>query len=61
MLANPSCSGMSYMMDFEDAAKINADDMVVHYDNGNLGLVIDPKVCRYENAMTAVGFKEIFA
>lgn len=35
---------MSYMMDFEDAAKISADDMVVHYDNGNLGLVIDPKV-----------------
>jgi hypothetical protein len=31
-------------MDFEDAAKVTSDDMVVSYDEGNFSLVIDPKV-----------------
>jgi len=31
-------------MDFEDAAKVTADDMVVNYDDGSFGLVVDPKV-----------------
>lgn len=35
---------MSYLMDFEDSAKITSDDMVVNYDEGNFSLVIDPKV-----------------
>ncbi|GFH29642.1 iron-sulfur cluster assembly protein [Haematococcus lacustris] len=37
------CSGMSYLMDFEERDKVSADDMVAQYDQGNLELVIDPK------------------
>lgn len=40
------CSGMSYIMDFEDAQKVTPDDMVVNYDEGSFGLVVDPKVGR---------------
>ncbi|KAF5835331.1 hypothetical protein DUNSADRAFT_7563 [Dunaliella salina] len=41
------CSGMSYLMDFEERGKITADDMVVDYDDGNFSLVIDPKSLLY--------------
>eukprot|EP00197_Chlamydomonas_leiostraca_P013753 CAMPEP_0202865648 /NCGR_PEP_ID=MMETSP1391-20130828/6277_1 /ASSEMBLY_ACC=CAM_ASM_000867 /TAXON_ID=1034604 /ORGANISM="Chlamydomonas leiostraca, Strain SAG 11-49" /LENGTH=151 /DNA_ID=CAMNT_0049545511 /DNA_START=73 /DNA_END=528 /DNA_ORIENTATION=+ len=41
------CSGLSYVMDFEDKTKVTADDTVVGYDGGSLELAIDPKSLLY--------------
>ncbi len=57
------CSGMSYMMDFEDSSKITPQDEVFEYDGFNIvcdrksllylyGLVLD-----YSNAMIGGGFQ----
>jgi iron-sulfur cluster assembly protein len=57
------CSGMSYMMDFEDASKITEHDEVFDYDGFKLvcdrksllylyGLMLD-----YSNAMIGGGFQ----
>lgn len=57
------CSGMSYMMDFEDASKITQHDEVFDYDGFKLvcdrksllylyGLMLD-----YSNAMIGGGFQ----
>lgn len=57
------CSGMSYVMDFEDASQIRADDEVCDYDGFKLvcdrksmlyvyGLVLD-----YSDAMIGGGFQ----
>lgn len=57
------CSGMSYMMDFEDNSKITPQDEVFEYDGFNIvcdrksllylyGLVLD-----YSNAMIGGGFQ----
>ncbi|KAL6764736.1 iron-sulfur cluster assembly protein [Haematococcus lacustris] len=59
------CSGMSYLMDFEERDKVSADDMVAQYDQGNLELVIDPKSLLYlfglhldySDALIGGGFK----
>lgn len=57
------CSGMSYMMDFEDASKIQEKDEVFDYDG--FKLVCDPKsmlylyglVLDYSDAMIGGGFQ----
>lgn len=57
------CSGMSYMMDFEDASKIQKNDEVFDYDG--FKLVCDPKsmlylyglVLDYSDAMIGGGFQ----
>ena len=57
------CSGMSYMMDFEDSSKVRADDEVFDYDGFKIicdrksmlylyGLMLD-----YSNAMIGGGFQ----
>lgn len=57
------CSGMSYMMDFEDISKIRDDDEVYEYDGFKIicdrksmlylyGLMLD-----YSNAMIGGGFQ----
>ncbi len=57
------CSGMSYMMDFEDPSKIRADDEVFDYDGFKIvcdrksmlylyGLMLD-----YSDAMIGGGFQ----
>ena len=57
------CSGMSYMMDFEDRSKVRADDEVFDYDGFKIicdrksmlylyGLMLD-----YSNAMIGGGFQ----
>lgn len=57
------CSGMSYMMDFEDASKMRVDDEVYDYDGFKIicdrksmlylyGLMLD-----YSNAMIGGGFQ----
>lgn len=57
------CSGMSYMMDFEDSSKIGEQDEVFDYDGFNIvcdkksllylyGLMLD-----YSNAMIGGGFQ----
>jgi len=57
------CSGMSYMMDFEDTSKIRQDDEVFDYDGFKIicdrksmlylyGLMLD-----YSNAMIGGGFQ----
>lgn len=42
---NGGCSGMSYMMDFEDHSKIREDDEVFDYDD--FKIVCDPKSLLY--------------
>lgn len=57
------CSGMSYMMDFEDQSKIRSDDKVFDYEG--FKIVCDPKsllylyglVLDYSNAMIGGGFQ----
>ena len=57
------CSGMSYMMDFEEPEKIRDDDEVFDYDG--FRIVCDPKsllylyglVLDYSNAMIGGGFE----
>jgi iron-sulfur cluster assembly protein len=57
------CSGMSYMMDFEEPEKIQASDEVFDYDG--FQIVCDPKsllylyglVLDYSNAMIGGGFE----
>lgn len=57
------CSGMSYMMDFEEPDKISATDEVFDYDG--FQIVCDPKsllylyglVLDYSNAMIGGGFE----
>jgi iron-sulfur cluster assembly protein len=57
------CSGMSYMMDFEDPSRINEQDEIFNYDGFRIicdkksllylyGLVLD-----YSNAMIGGGFQ----
>ena len=57
------CSGMSYMMDFEDVSKITSDDEVFDYDGFKIisdrksllylyGLMLD-----YSDAMIGCGFQ----
>jgi iron-sulfur cluster assembly protein len=57
------CSGMSYMMDFEDPSKVRENDQVFDYDGFNI--VCDPKsmlylyglVLDYSDAMIGGGFQ----
>lgn len=57
------CSGMSYMMDFEDPSKVRENDQVFDYDG--FKIVCDPKsmlylyglVLDYSNAMIGGGFQ----
>ena len=57
------CSGMSYMMDFEDPGNIREDDEVFDYDG--FKIICDPKsllylyglVLDYSNAMIGGGFQ----
>jgi iron-sulfur cluster assembly protein len=57
------CSGMSYMMDFEDPSQINAQDEVFDYDG--FKIVCDPKsllylyglMLDYSDAMIGGGFQ----
>ena len=42
---NGGCSGMSYMMDFEDYSKIRDDDEVFDYDD--FKIICDPKSLLY--------------
>ncbi|NEP02214.1 MAG: iron-sulfur cluster assembly accessory protein [Symploca sp. SIO2E9] len=57
------CSGMSYMMDFEEPSKVREDDRVFDYEG--FKIVCDPKsmlylyglVLDYSNAMIGGGFQ----
>ncbi len=57
------CSGMSYMMDFEDPSQVSEHDEVFDYDGFNI--VCDPKsllylyglMLDYSNAMIGGGFQ----
>jgi iron-sulfur cluster assembly protein len=57
------CSGMSYMMDFEDHSKVGENDQVFDYDG--FKIVCDPKsmlylyglVLDYSDAMIGGGFQ----
>lgn len=57
------CSGMSYMMDFEDPSKVRDNDEVFDYDG--FKIICDPKsilylyglVLDYSNAMIGGGFQ----
>ncbi|MEO8891273.1 MAG: iron-sulfur cluster assembly accessory protein [Coleofasciculaceae cyanobacterium] len=57
------CSGMSYMMDFEDPSKVQEKDQVFDYDG--FKIVCDPKsmlylyglMLDYSNAMIGGGFQ----
>jgi iron-sulfur cluster assembly protein len=57
------CSGMSYLMDFEDPSKVRENDQVFDYDGFNI--VCDPKsmlylyglVLDYSDAMIGGGFQ----
>lgn len=57
------CSGMSYMMDFEDPSKVRDNDQVFDYDG--FKIVCDPKsmlylyglMLDYSNAMIGGGFQ----
>jgi iron-sulfur cluster assembly protein len=57
------CSGMSYMMDFEDPSKVRENDQVFDYDG--FKIVCDPKsmlylyglVLDYSDAMIGGGFQ----
>lgn len=57
------CSGMSYMMDFEDPSKVREDDKVFDYDG--FKIICDPKsmlylyglVLDYSDAMIGGGFQ----
>lgn len=57
------CSGMSYMMDFEEADRVRDDDEVFDYDG--FKIVCDPKsmlylyglMLDYNNAMIGGGFQ----
>ena len=57
------CSGMSYMMDFEDASKVGERDEVFDYDD--FKIVCDPKsllylyglMLDYSNALIGGGFQ----
>lgn len=57
------CSGMSYMMDFEDPSKVGEKDQVFDYDG--FKIVCDPKsmlylyglMLDYSNAMIGGGFQ----
>ena len=56
------CSGMSYMMDFEDISNVREDDEIFDYDG--FQIICDPKsllylyglVLDYSNAMIGGGF-----
>jgi len=37
------CSGMSYVMDFEQPENIKGDDYVIEYEGGAFKLACDPK------------------
>lgn len=37
------CSGMSYVMDFEQPDNIKEDDYVIDYESGAFKLACDPK------------------
>ncbi len=60
---NGGCSGMSYIMDFEELANIREDDEVFDYDG--FQIVCDPKsmlylyglMLDYSNAMIGGGFQ----
>ncbi len=60
---NGGCSGMSYMMDFEDLANIQPTDEVYDYDG--FKVICDPKsllylyglVLDYSNALIGGGFQ----
>lgn len=60
---NGGCSGMSYMMDFEDPTNVRDDDEIFDYDG--FKIVCDPKsmlylyglVLDYSNAMIGGGFQ----
>ena len=60
---NGGCSGMSYMMDFEDSSNIQENDDIFDYDG--FKIVCDPKsllylyglVLDYSNAMIGGGFE----
>ena len=57
------CSGMSYMMDFEDPSKVRENDQVFDYDG--FKIICDPKsmlylyglVLDYNDAMIGGGFQ----
>lgn len=57
------CSGLSYLMDFEDPSKMRVDDQVFEYDG--FKIACDPKsllylyglVLDYSNAMIGGGFQ----
>ena len=57
------CSGMSYMMDFEEPSQVRDDDKVFDYDG--FKIICDPKsilylyglVLDYSNAMIGGGFQ----
>lgn len=60
---NGGCSGMSYLMDFEDPDNVREDDQVFDYEG--FKIVCDPKsilylyglVLDYSNAMIGGGFQ----
>ena len=60
---NGGCSGMSYMMDFEDPSKVREDDEVFDYEG--FKIVSDPKsllyiyglTLDYSNALIGGGFQ----
>lgn len=60
---NGGCSGMSYMMDFEEPDNIREDDQIFDYDG--FRIVCDPKsmlylyglMLDYSNAMIGGGFQ----
>lgn len=37
------CSGMSYVMDFEEPGNLKDDDYVIEYEGGAFKLACDPK------------------
>lgn len=37
------CSGLSYVMDFEQPDNIKADDYIIEYEGGAFKLACDPK------------------
>lgn len=61
---NGGCSGMSYLMDFEDPNNIREDDEVFDYDDG-FKIICDPKSLLYiyglqldySNALIGGGFQ----
>lgn len=41
------CSGMSYIMDFEQEGNVQPDDYIMQYDDGQVKLVCNPKSLLY--------------